>query len=236
MVQTHLSTTVLKKKKNYRFPKDLELKKQWIQAIQRDNFEPSSHTKVCSKHFANDCFVQNPWSSRRVLKPDAVPNVLNVSEMHHIQELHSVNVPWIESENRKASSQNKFINDDIHSVNNNQENVPPKTLSRKKRRAYLGDFENCDITNNNDNYMHIMNRTLVKKNKQIKALQQKNRILTEKVKVLQSLLKELRDKQMLNEDVSKILSKQRGANWRELAKAKARRCPVLRPYVGAGRK
>lgn len=64
-----------------------------------------SHTRICSKHFASDCFVKSPWSSKRVLKANAIPNVSNVHETHnerHIQEMDVLNIPCIETENETA--------------------------------------------------------------------------------------------------------------------------------------
>ncbi|XP_076383492.1 THAP domain-containing protein 2-like isoform X2 [Megalopta genalis] len=87
----------------HQFPNDPELRKQWIQAVQRENFKPSSQTKVCSKHFANDCFIQSGWSSRRTLKPDAVPDtILDEPDIHYIEGLHPVNVVWIKSNDTRA--------------------------------------------------------------------------------------------------------------------------------------
>ncbi|XP_078049654.1 uncharacterized protein LOC144476492 isoform X2 [Augochlora pura] len=191
----------------HQFPKDPELRKQWIQVVQRENFKPSSQTKVCSKHFSNDCFIQSGWSSRRILKRDAVPNTtLDESEIHYtcIRELHPISVVWIKSDNTSASIENVFEKNDVHRVNGNQENVPPKALSRRKRKAYVGDFGDCSTIEDKDNYMRIMNRTLTRKNKQIISLQEKNRHLTKNVNVLQSLLKNLKHNQRFNENISVI--------------------------------
>ena len=86
----------------YRFPKNLELKQQWVKAIKCDNFEPSSHSRVCSKHFTSDCFVGSPWSSKRILSVTAIPNASYVCETQHMQEMDIPNVPVIETENETA--------------------------------------------------------------------------------------------------------------------------------------
>ncbi|QQP51335.1 THAP domaincontaining protein 5like, partial [Caligus rogercresseyi] len=39
------------------FPKDEELKKIWLRSIKRKDFVPSKHSRVCSRHFQESCFV-----------------------------------------------------------------------------------------------------------------------------------------------------------------------------------
>ncbi|QQP53535.1 THAP domaincontaining protein 5like, partial [Caligus rogercresseyi] len=39
------------------FPKDEELKKMWLRSIKRNDFVPSRHSRVCSRHFQESCFV-----------------------------------------------------------------------------------------------------------------------------------------------------------------------------------
>ncbi|KAF3842487.1 hypothetical protein F7725_024438 [Dissostichus mawsoni] len=40
------------------FPTKLELRRQWLVKIRRDNFTISSHSKVCSRHFATDQLIE----------------------------------------------------------------------------------------------------------------------------------------------------------------------------------
>ena len=39
------------------FPKSEELKRKWMDKINRPNFKPSQNAKVCSKHFRRKDFV-----------------------------------------------------------------------------------------------------------------------------------------------------------------------------------
>ena len=65
------------------FPRDKELRLQWIQKIRRANWKPSKHSRLCSEHFTNDQFTDTPDSDnvqmdcstrrRRTLKAHAVP-------------------------------------------------------------------------------------------------------------------------------------------------------------------
>ena len=40
------------------FPKDTTLRIKWIKSIARDNWQPSKHSKLCSRHFQNKDFVK----------------------------------------------------------------------------------------------------------------------------------------------------------------------------------
>jgi len=45
--------------------------------MRRDNFTPSKQSKLCSKHFTNDCYDISPWSSQKKLKNDAIPSIFD---------------------------------------------------------------------------------------------------------------------------------------------------------------
>lgn len=51
------------------------LQKKWITAMRRDKFSPKKSSRICSKHFSNECYDTNPWSSKKKLKDDAVPTI-----------------------------------------------------------------------------------------------------------------------------------------------------------------
>lgn len=72
------------------FPNDQELKKKWIVALRRDAFVPTVYSKLCSKHFARQCFVQERFGGRW-LKPDAVPTLFEFP--HHLTKKDSQRKP-----------------------------------------------------------------------------------------------------------------------------------------------
>ena len=41
----------------YRFPKELEMKEKWINAIARKNWTVTPFLRVCARHFSTDDFV-----------------------------------------------------------------------------------------------------------------------------------------------------------------------------------
>lgn len=40
------------------FPKNVNLRKKWLKAIPRDDFEPTKHTRVCEAHFAEGNIIK----------------------------------------------------------------------------------------------------------------------------------------------------------------------------------
>jgi len=48
--------------------------KKWIHAVRRKNFKPTSASRICSVHFRDSDFVQNPALVVKKLKEDAVPS------------------------------------------------------------------------------------------------------------------------------------------------------------------
>ncbi|XP_076296541.1 uncharacterized protein LOC143216874 [Lasioglossum baleicum] len=183
----------------HKFPKNPELREKWIKAINRKDFEPSVHSRICSKHFEKDCFVGNAWSTKRNLKYDALPCVLKAPpETPRTQPIEIVSIPCIKTEIESASSNNEFADDDgsFESVTD-EDDVPIREIPmRKKRTAYVGDILKSNMITDRDKHAHIIGRTLTKKNRQIKTLQQTNRRLLRKVKELEGLVDELRKRSM----------------------------------------
>ena len=68
----------------FELPKDPELRKKWVKALKRKNFVPGSASRVCKKHFSDDCFVYKPslmactgLKFRYKLLPNAVPTLFS---------------------------------------------------------------------------------------------------------------------------------------------------------------
>ncbi|XP_069687402.1 uncharacterized protein [Periplaneta americana] len=60
------------------FPIDPKERKLWILSVRRADYSKltvNKHTKVCSKHFRNEDFIQGQNSKRRMLKKGVVPSV-----------------------------------------------------------------------------------------------------------------------------------------------------------------
>ncbi|XP_046387215.1 uncharacterized protein LOC124156615 [Ischnura elegans] len=59
------------------FPRDPFILKKWCYALRRKDFVPTKNSKLCSKHFTPDSFNTSAWSSKPVLRPDAVPSIFD---------------------------------------------------------------------------------------------------------------------------------------------------------------
>uniref|UniRef100_A0AAZ1X641 THAP domain-containing protein 1 n=1 Tax=Oreochromis aureus TaxID=47969 RepID=A0AAZ1X641_OREAU len=58
------------------FPTHSDLRRQWLVNIHRDNFTITSHTRVCSRHFASDQLIEpTTLDGRRRLIKGAVPTL-----------------------------------------------------------------------------------------------------------------------------------------------------------------
>jgi hypothetical protein len=55
----------------HRFPSDPDRKQLWVQNIRRDDWVPSTHTRICSDHFLEKCI--NRTGQRTELKVSAIP-------------------------------------------------------------------------------------------------------------------------------------------------------------------
>ncbi|XP_075695291.1 uncharacterized protein LOC142661706 [Rhinoderma darwinii] len=61
----------------FRFPmKDPERLSRWIEAAQRDDWNPSIHSKICSDHFTEKHYMIRPGAACPYLRMDAVPTPL----------------------------------------------------------------------------------------------------------------------------------------------------------------
>lgn len=56
------------------------LLKEWLSQIKRENFLPTKHSKLCSEHFEEDCFIYQNFTGRRLLKRNAVPTKFSFSK------------------------------------------------------------------------------------------------------------------------------------------------------------
>ena len=67
----------------FKFPKDNQVKKEWIRRVSRVGFEPSPRSVLCSEHFEPESFTYDPallerlgvqFGNRR-LRPGAIPTI-----------------------------------------------------------------------------------------------------------------------------------------------------------------
>ena len=72
----------------FKIPTEPTLLTKWLAHINRANFKPTKHSRLCSAHFEKSCFDRDPkkmaalgWVRARIsLKQDAVPTIFPVVE------------------------------------------------------------------------------------------------------------------------------------------------------------
>ncbi|XP_069770951.1 THAP domain-containing protein 2-like, partial [Narcine bancroftii] len=74
--------TSYKIKHQTKFPSNPRRRMEWIQLVRRENFKPSKHTFLCSKHFEKTCFDRTGQTRR--LREDAIPTIFDFPP--HIQK------------------------------------------------------------------------------------------------------------------------------------------------------
>jgi len=86
----------------HKFPiENSNLCRSWTIALKRDNFKPSKHSFLCSKHFLSSDYVSSIADEKPHLKPSAVPSIFDFPK-----RLKKNIKP------RKPPTKRKFENDD----------------------------------------------------------------------------------------------------------------------------
>ncbi|XP_020482320.1 uncharacterized protein [Labrus bergylta] len=69
------------------FPTDKDLQEEWLKKTRKDrkpDFKVTSNTRVCSKHFAGDCFWWNERIRRTCLIPGSVPHIFPWNKVSYL--------------------------------------------------------------------------------------------------------------------------------------------------------
>ena len=88
----------------HRFPhNNPEHLKIWIQAIRQQDWTPTKHSWICSKHFSESCFVVCPGKHGRRLYDHAVPSIFPNLPAHY----QKPGTKWKSPKKRKYNSPKK---------------------------------------------------------------------------------------------------------------------------------
>lgn len=194
------------------FPNDKILLKQWLHAMKTTKWTPSKSSRICSHHFVPDDYDQSGWSSRKTLKPDAVPSVFSFPG--HLQQKTENSRPpprkrsLVADENESEISCSNSLNEEVNEADS-AKGVTDSAVSEpqlKRREHYVRDFDVSDEpTLKTVQCLKLSKSVIDRKNKQIKMLQQSNRRLKKKLFDLQTLVKHLQQKNLASEEASATL-------------------------------
>ena len=71
---------------SFPLPENSALKAKWVNSLKRSNFKATKTTYICSRHFSDEDFLENPTDTRgrplkkRKLKDESVPTLFMVPE------------------------------------------------------------------------------------------------------------------------------------------------------------
>lgn len=172
----------------FSFPlKNKELCKKWITAIRREDFTPSAYTYICSCHFLPEHY--NDDGLRRRLKKDAVPSVFSFPE--HLQKKATPRRKLKRagpsscgiSKRRKISEPSPAVIQHDHSYV-----IQESQLQRKANRRSL-----------------LKEKRLKVLTKRVKQYKQQLRRLNARQSKLKTLLKEVKDKHLIESSAYDLL-------------------------------
>ncbi|KAL1490084.1 hypothetical protein ABEB36_012828 [Hypothenemus hampei] len=154
----------------HRIPKEQVLRKKWLTACRLEEHCIKTNSVICSKHFRIDDFDETYWPQRR-LKLYAVPAPSFSSFIRETQESPS----------------------SLPSCSN--------ALEMLRSPRYVGDFkaEHFATPKRAKRRLSMLTDVIESQRKKIRALQTQNHRMQKRIKSFRELLKDLREKQILNE-------------------------------------
>ncbi|CAK1588572.1 unnamed protein product [Parnassius mnemosyne] len=209
----------------HRFPKIPELKEKWIDKVNRENWFPTKYSAVCSRHFTPDCFEY--LKERRRLFSSAIPTLfLPILDSPNSMIDSYTNVPGPSRHNIALSSlSNKQVHSEAHTSTEAQTPLHCFPFDDSNIFRPSHDYEIPSSTISNKEIVHPviedltprkrkMKRhidhliySLSKKKKEVKRLQDKNRLLVKKNANLKEILNTLTKKSYITQENQDILSR-----------------------------
>nr|ACO14780.1 THAP domain-containing protein 2 [Caligus clemensi] len=69
----------------HRFPRDPELRQEWVRNLKKADFTPKEHSRICSEHFTPECFNRTLNVVR--LRDNALPTIFKGLPKHLQEEV-----------------------------------------------------------------------------------------------------------------------------------------------------
>ena len=176
----------------HKFPLDnTALCKVWVVALRREKFTPTKHSDLCCDHFCPTDYVSNSNAdSNARLKPDAVPSIFNFPKR----------LITSKKERKPPTKRQPPVKKKIDQLSSQQQLDPdvesPKPPAKKQKK--------------------IPSPQKIKLRRKIKTLKQKLRRREKKIETLNDILRDLKNKNLLSEDIGKIIKQNFSGITKEL--------------------
>uniref|UniRef100_A0A1E1VXX4 THAP-type domain-containing protein n=1 Tax=Pectinophora gossypiella TaxID=13191 RepID=A0A1E1VXX4_PECGO len=146
------------------FPRHPKMKEKWINVTRRNNWFPSKHSVICSRHFTKDCFVMT--KSRRRLLGSAIP---------------TLHLPLLSAGEKS---------DDSSSESSTESSISTESTQSKKRKEFPGSPSDYDSPTEKRLCRRIIDLTeaVSLKNRELKNLREKLRYTRKRVAFLENAL------------------------------------------------
>ena len=190
------------------FPKDEELRKKWLHAVNRPNFKPSASAKICSNHFLSDDFDKNIITRKKLL-PNSVPTVFGEVPLR-FKKVHppSSDIP-IEDNHLRTTDKSSELVQNNKSISEN----PPVTQKITynvpvwNEKCPNEDDDNSPINKILKRRLTLVNENLHTARKKIKLLNQARRRLRKKNSELENVINTLKESCSSGGEKAEVLKK-----------------------------
>ncbi|KAI5639788.1 THAP domain-containing protein [Phthorimaea operculella] len=180
------------------FPKDRNVMKKWIDALNQSNWEPNVWSKVCSVHFS-DLYFYGTKNGLRRLTQDAVPSLFLTQSLSAEPGPSSAKV----SSDLVEDTGTLPIIPEQHSAEDQPINSPESPTQSKNPF----DADITDTPRKRKLKQEIVRLNVLAKRRRLrcKALSASNQRLRKKIENLSHLLNELKEKQFINQEQADLL-------------------------------
>nr|XP_022906607.1 THAP domain-containing protein 2-like [Onthophagus taurus] len=213
------------------FPKDPDVRQHWLRLFSFEEDDIFKNTKICGKHFENNCFVEDTICGRKTLRKGSVPTFIQVPIEDCKRELNFDDERTQISNKRQEKHSSSSVNLEEQALTspNSEEQLPKMpnlkeqtfTLQhslvgcnpKKKKRTIWRpchpeqvDLETGFLTPRRarHNFSLAINKISAMKKKIIK-MNRRKRTFINKIKSFEELIKHLKQKNMLSEEADRII-------------------------------
>lgn len=133
------------------------MRRKWIKATRRKDFEPTSASYMCSDHFAEEAFDESKTSgfcSRRYLKADAVPSIFAFPHHFILKKVKTCKLPQSQNCPQSTAEVETTKSTDHVDVNSTPTSTSPKSINGPTIQ-YVGECVAKDAEDTKPNIDHI---------------------------------------------------------------------------------